>query len=200
VTALRRLSVLLGGLCFASGGLLWLRPELADGLPVDALVSWLGHDYFLAAAVGGVALVLGLLVVVVRALSGFEQASPPETESVPRGRPLGEAVDRVVDGDLGVREALLGETRRQVRGRLRRAAVGVLVRTDGCSRQRARQRVASGDWGSDDAVATYLATDPGSDSLWGRLRDAVPGPSRFSRRTRRTVTAIVDRDATGRDA
>lgn len=186
----RRIALLAGGLCCV----LALAAILLDGPTAAESTGWLarpGHDYLLAAGVGVLIVLGGVGVVTARSLSGFDGATPPRTEEVPAGRPAGAEIDRVVSGELGARAHLQGDARAAVRGRLRSAAVETLVRVEGEPREDARRRVAQGEW-TDDRTAAAFLTEQGPGTLGSRLTDALPGGSRFQRRTERTVTAVLD--------
>ncbi|MFB6164435.1 MAG: hypothetical protein ABEJ31_04695 [Haloarculaceae archaeon] len=192
-----RLALVAGGALFAVGIAIGLDGGLADLLSVGPLVETVGHDYFLVAAVGTVALVGGLAVAGARTLDGFEQATPPDAESVPSGPPLGAEIDDVLESDLRPHEHVLGRRRRAVRGRLRRAAIATVARTERCPRATARERVATGRWTDDEVAAAFLAPERVDAALVERVGDALPGTSRFRRRTHRAAQAIVERDARG---
>jgi hypothetical protein len=186
----RRVALVVGGLL----GTLALATTLLDELAAVGSTGWLarpGHDYLLAAGVGALVVLVGLGVVTVRSLSGFDGATPPRTEEVPAGTPPGAAVDRVIAGNLGPRAHLRGDERAAVRDRLRTAVVETLVRVEGDSRLTARERVASGEWTDDRTAAAFLAAD-GPGPLGSRLVDALPGGSRFQRRAERTVSTVLD--------
>jgi len=186
----RRTGLLVGGLLFA----LALASVLFDGFAGVGSSGWLarpGHDYLLAAGVGAAIVLAGVGVATARSLSGFDGATPPRTEEVPAGRPSGMEVDRAISGGLGARAHLRGDERAAVRDRIRSAAVETLVRVEGCSRPEASQRVARGEWTDDRTAAAFLA-EQGPGSLGARLTDALPGGSRFQRRTERTVAAVLD--------
>ena len=185
----RRVAIVTGGLL----GALALATILFDGLAAVGSTGWLarsGHDYLVAAGLGALVVLVGVGVVTVRSLSGFDGATPPRTEEVPAGTPPGAVVDSVIAGGLGPRAHLRGDERAAVRDRLRTAAVETLVRVEGDSRLDARERVARGAWTDDRTAAAFLAEE-GPGSLGSRLVDALPGGSRFQRRTERTVAAVL---------
>lgn len=191
MTWLGRLGAVVGATCFALGLGIVLAPDIARLLSVDGLVAAWGQDYLLAAAVGVVAVALALVVVGLRTVHGYDQATPPPAESIPTGRPPGAEFDRVVADDLGPLDHLRGRERAAVRRRLRRAAVATLARTAGCPRSTAETTVAAGEWTADPTAAAFLADDAVSDPTWRRVVDALPGRSRFARRARRAAVAIV---------
>lgn len=186
----RRFVLPVGGLLLA----LALAALTVDGLASIGSTGWVarpGHDYLLAAGVGALVVLVGVGVVTARSLSGFDGATPPEAEEVPAGTPPGDRIDRAVTDDQGARAHLRGDDRTAVRDRLRTAAVETLVRVEGQSRSTARDRVESGAW-TDDRIAARFLAESGPGSLGSRLADALPGGSRFQRRTVRTVEAVLD--------
>lgn len=189
-----RLPLVAGAALFAVGLAVAADRGLTAVLSLEWLVDALGHDYFVAAAMGAVALAGGLAVVGARTVRGFDQATPPTAESVPAGRPLGEELDRVVEEDLGPIEHLRGERRRDVRNRLRRTAIATVARVDRCPRREARERVTSGAWTDDEVAAAFLAPDSSGAPLSVRAVDALPGESQFQARARRTAREIVELD------
>lgn len=189
----RRGPLVVGALLFAIGLAIFLIRGIATLVSVDWLVAMLGNDYLVVASLGLLALFLGLVIVLVRSLYGFEQATPPSTESVPAGTPLGAEIDHVIEDGFDPVEHITGTPRAEVRDRLRRAAIATVMRADGCSMAAATAVVSAGDWTTDESAAAFLA-DEGPGTLTGRLRDALPGRSRFQQRTADAVTAILDRD------
>lgn len=184
----RALLATVGGLVLAAGVV--LTGDGSTGL-LEPVVRALGNDYLLVATLGGVAAVVAAAAVVSGRSATLEQAEVPDPElpvSVPAA---GDGFDERVD-DWRFRAPVVGADRREaVRRRLRRAAVGVVQRTDGCPRERARDRVESGDWTDDDAAAAFLA----------EAESGVVGTVFAPSRARRAAAAIVDRDdGTGRDA
>jgi hypothetical protein len=140
--------------------------------------------------VGSLLVLVGLGFVVARSVGGFDGASPPRREEVPDGTPAGAEIDRAIDGDLSVRDHLAGDERLAVRERLRAATVDTIARTERIRRPEARERVAAGEWTQDRVAADFLAeTDRAP--LLARAVDALPGGSRFQRRTDRTVEALL---------
>lgn len=173
----------------AAGGALalLLAAVLATGAAtgsVESVVASLGNDYFLIAAVGGVA----TLAAIVAALSGsaetLNQAETPEPEGPVVVPTAGEPFDEQLS-TWTLRLPVVGaEQRAQVRERLRTAATGSLRRVEGCSRATARERVESGDWTDEPRVAAFLSPD----DRW--LGETVRAP----RLARRTATAIGELD------
>ena len=165
-----------------------LLPGVATLLPVGAVVAWVGNDYFLLGAFGGVALVVLSWMVARRAAGQIEQAAPPDPETVPDAPRPGEGVDELLGRWPG---GLSDADRDYLRERLRTAAVyGELDR--GQSRAAARERVDSGTW-TDDPVATrFLAADSSGPTVTERLRLALRGDSWTQHAARATARQLAD--------
>ena len=165
-----------------------LVPGVATLLPVGAVVAWVGNDYVLLSAVGGVALVVLSWMVARRATGHVEQAAPPDPETVPDAPRPGERVD-----DLLARRpwGLSGAERDCLRERLRTAAVYDELGT-GRSRAAARERVDSGAWTNDPVAARFLRADPPGPTATERLRLALRGDSWTQHAARTTARVLVD--------
>lgn len=180
----RGILLFVGLAVFAVGTLAVLSPSVAAALPVEAMIAALGSDYVVVAAVGVAAVCFAVLVLLVVAISGVDEADLPIVESVESAPHPGQAVDRSVEG-----EAAVGDERID---RLTEAAVRTLMRAEHCSRSTAEGRVAEGTWTDDEVAADFLAI--GDDGL---LRTAVSDQERV----RRTAEAIerLDAEASGED-
>ena len=82
--------------------------------------------------------------------------------------------------------------REEVREALRSLAVDVVARTDGCSRERALERVDRGEWTDDPVAAAYVAADVGAPP-GRRLRAWIWPRATTVRRVERTVAALEGR-------
>lgn len=182
----RGVMLLVGIAVFAFGALAVFVPGVAELLPVGRMIDALGSDYVVVAAVGLVAVAFAVLVLLVVAISGVDEADLPIVESVESAPHPGQAVDRSVEGGsgFGVSDARMK--------RLTEAAVRTLMRAEHCSRSTAERRIAEGTWTDDDIAADFLAT--GDDGL---LRTAVSDEERV----RRTAVEIerLNADDTGDD-
>lgn len=185
--SLRRGLGLAGGLVLVFGLLVAVVPDVATGLRIGDLVTLLGNDYLLVVPLAVLAAVAVLVVLVDRARSGIDQATPPDREGVPTAPHPGSEFDRLADGGVGLIGRLVGDETRRVRDDLRETAVRTVMRADGCSRERARDRVVTGEWTDDRAAAEFLADGTRESGLVGLLRDRTA----FGRGARRTATAIV---------
>lgn len=199
---------ILGGLAFALGVLTIVAPAVADAIPIEAVVALLGNDYILVAVLAGAAVLVVLTVLAVRGVTGIDQTTPPDPEEVHSVPRFGEAFDAVISGG-GLRALLTTERHRQVRTRLREAAIATVMRETNCTRAEARERVERGTWTDDPEAAAFLAeaeegdleagpaTGPGPGSATGiaaRVRAAIRGETPFQRGARRTAAEIVRRD------
>lgn len=182
----RGVMLLVGVAVFTLGVLAVAFPGVAGVLPVDAMVAALGSDYVVVAAVGLMAVAFAVLVLLVVAISGVDEADLPVVESVESAPHPGQAVDRTVGGEAG---GPVPDTRIR---RLTEAAVKTLMRAEHCSRSEAERRVAEGTWTDDDVAADFLAA--GDDGL---LRTAVSDEERV-RRTAEEIEALAA-ESSGRD-
>lgn len=164
-----------------------LVPGVAALLPVEAVVSWVGNDYFLLGAFGGVALVVLSWMVARRAMGHVEQAAPPDPETVPDAPRPGERVDDLLARWPG---GLRGADRDYLRERLRTTAVYDEL-GEGRSRASASARVESGAW-TDDPVAARFLSESGGPTLTERLRLAVRGDSWTQHAARRAARELAD--------
>ncbi|MFB6150302.1 MAG: hypothetical protein ABEJ40_00705 [Haloarculaceae archaeon] len=197
-----RLRVLLGGAgVLALASTLVLSPDgLVAGL-VDAALSATGTDYALAAALGGA----GVLAAAVTAFGGrgtaLNQASMPEAERPVGAPPPGASFDDRIGGWRAWLPVVGRQQRREVRARLRDAAVAAVAADQGLTPAQAREVVDRGEWTDDDRVAAYLADEGGGGSGVTPLVAAVDGESGTERAARRAVDEIesvtTDRDADG---
>lgn len=148
---IRAVLLLAGVAVFVVGLLAAFVPAVERALPVGAAIEALGSDYVLLAVVGGAAVGIAVLVLVVHAIGGRDEAEPPEVEGIESAPHPGRAVDRATEGRLGpaVPDA--------VRRRLREAAVQAVARREACSRSEAERRVAAGRWTDDPVAAGFVA-------------------------------------------
>jgi hypothetical protein len=178
----RGVLMLTGLAVFALGAAIVFVPGAASLLPVGALIAALGSDYVVLAAVGVVAIGFAVLVAIVRALAGVDEAAVSVVESVASAPHPGQSVDRSADG-----AGRLDPTRSEGE-RLREAAVKTLVRTEHCSRATAERTLAEGTWTDDDVAADFLA---GADD--GLFRDAGRTDEPVGR-TARAINRLDDRE------
>jgi hypothetical protein len=189
---LRYVLAAVGSAVMAVGLLLTVDPAMGSGVSVSGLVDRLGNDYLLVVPLGALAVLSVLAVLAARARSGVDQATPPDPEQVPTAPHPGSELDRLADDGLGLRARLFSDDDERVRERLRTAAVRTVMRSDGCSREEARERVDGGDWTDDRAAAEFLAGGE-SLSVGQRVAAALRGESAFQRGLHCAAAAIVVR-------
>ena len=164
---------------------------------LGAIVEIAGHDYAVAAMLGALAVLAGLVVFASGRGASMQQTEMPAVE-----RPLpvpsaGEPFDETIAGWRFATRIFGGTTGDEVRERLRAAAVAAVAADEGCSRPDARRRVEAGTWTDDDVAAAFLAGEYTPLGTWlVALRRRETGPEY---RARRTVAAIVDRRERHRD-
>lgn len=128
-------------------------------LPVETLVDRFGsdYDYLVVAAVAGFFGLLSLPVLASGRAANLDQTETPDPERPATAPSAGRRLEERRTS-LAVALPLVGRARRvRLRDRLRRTAVGALVRTTGCGRETARARVEQGDWSDDPVASTFLA-------------------------------------------
>lgn len=199
---LRRPLAILGGLAFAVGLLAIVAPSAAAAIPIEVLVAVLGNDYVLVAISAVPAVLVVFVVLGTRVVTGLDQATPPDPETVHDVPSLGAEFDDLVSpGGLGW---VLGSGQeRVIREQLRTAAIATVVREANCTREEAQRLVDRGEWTDDATAADLLATpeggaplsvsspDPG---LVTRIRAALGGETPFQHAARRTASEIVRLD------
>lgn len=184
----RAATVTLGLLGLALGGLVLAKPSIGAVLPIEELAaSRPGGDYFLVAAVGLLSLAAVPVVLVVRALRGISEVTPPRVEAAEIRSP-GEELDAVLSGLPPIR---VTEEHRLVHDRVRELAVDATARTHRCRKETARKRIERGAWTDEGVAATFLSPsrlDPPSRvrRIWERLA----GRHWFRRRLRATIAAL----------
>lgn len=164
------------------------------GLAVAAVPSLLGTTPLPAALVGVVgviALAVGLRAALSRLTGSQSEPSLPSPElRTPAAVPGEEFDDRLDEAARrGVRAA--GD-RGAVRDALEETAVAVLVRYDGDSPERARERLAAGTWTDDPEAAAFFRSGVDPTGPFGRIR-ATLTRSAFRRRADRVVAALERR-------
>ena len=180
-----------GSLALAAVGVVAVALALVPGraalLPVGAVVAWVGNDYFLLGAFGGVALALLGWMLVRRGTGHVEQAAPPEPETVPDAPRPGERVDDLLARWPG---GLRGTDRDYLRERLRTAAVYDQL-GEGRARAAARARVDSGAWTDDPVAARFLSADLAGPTVTERLRLALRGDTWTRHAARRAARELA---------
>jgi hypothetical protein len=182
---MNRTLVALGTLAAAVGLVALVRPAVVAGLSLPgALVSLLG----LVAVVQGARIAYGR----------YSADTPREDDPLPERRHVatlpGESFDRTLTQAADRSRRTGAGERREVRDRLRPAAVTALTRYEGLSEATARQRLADGGWTDDPAAAAFFARGAVSPRLRDRLRGLVAGSYRVRAvRAVDELSAIADR-------
>lgn len=191
---------ILGGLAFAIGLLTIVAPAVTTAIPIEAIVALLGNDYILVAVLAGVAILVVLSALGARIVTGLDQTTPPDPEQVHSVPSFGAEFDELVSRG-GLRALLVTEQQREVRSRLRAAAIATVMLESNCTRSEARERVDRGTWTDDPEAAAFLATSRESEpapkqapGFAARLKTAFGGETPFQRGARRTAAEIVHLD------
>lgn len=165
-------------------------------VPVGTLVDRVGSDYLLVAAVGGVALLLSVPVLLSGRAAKLEQTETPDPEWPATAAPAGRGLDETRTSLALALPVVGAEPRARLRERLRQAAAGAVARSNGCSQRAALTRVERGEWCSDPVAATFLAdgTMLSPRVLPGSLR-RLTHPYDYA--TRRTVDAVLATEREG---
>jgi hypothetical protein len=191
--------VALGVLVFGLALGVLVTPELGASIPVGDAVDAAGSDYKLFVVFGVFAFLVVLVVLLLRVLGGQDQATPPDPEEVRTAPVAGAEFDAVVDGGLGLRERLFGDTREQVRSRLRETATQTVMRRENCGRETARETVETGSWTDDRDAAAFVAGENGpSPPISSRASAALRGRSWFQHGARRAAEEIVGSERSDR--
>lgn len=181
-----------------------LRPRLAAlgiglaglGLAVVALPNLsrvVGLPRLAVALLGALALVEGVRSLQSRRHTEVEGAELPDPEARhDPPRPGDDFDERVASLDRRRGRSWDGREHRQLRDRLRAAAVEAVAHRRRLPRAAARDRVEAGDWTDDPAAAWYLGGPAVPSPPWSvRLRAFLGGGSPVGFYARRTVDAIV---------
>ena len=173
-----------GVLAVLTSGLLFLAP--VEALARSTALSEDGARAFLFGLVG-----VGCLLWVAatpEAGADDDPAFPPvEARNEDDASTVGGGFDRNLAASLSAAaEGLDGD---EVRPDLRALAADAVSAAEGCTRRKARQRVADGEWTDDRVAAAYLAGE-GAPSLGRRLRSRLRPRKTKRRRVERTVRAI----------
>lgn len=160
-------------------------------LPVGQLADQLGHDYLVVAPVAALGVVIALVLAYHGRVTKIDQIGTPNAEEVEDVPVPGDDFDALVeDADGFAFRKATRKSRKEIKERLRRAAVAVLV-NEGCSKPEARDRVEDGSWTSSSYAASLLG---GRSAPAPPLTSLVPfGSSTFEKSVHRTVEEICSR-------
>jgi hypothetical protein len=130
----------------------------------------------------------------------FAQTPDPETEQdlVAPGQEFDDVLEAVDPTRLRVinvnREPEMGENRpvHKLEDRMEAAAIATIVRKWGCSRERAKRALETGEWTDDQAAAGFFNGEVEHDSLRERLRFALSAELQGKQRAVRAADEIAD--------
>jgi len=184
---MRRLLVVVGVVSAVGGVVLVARPELAT----------FGRRSLLA-VLGVLALVQAGRVAVGRRgvnPTGVETPDPETEQDLPVP---GEDVDETLAAvkrrrPTPSRQAEMRRRKRRetLRERIETAAVETIVRQHGCTEQRARRALATGEWTDDPDAAAFFTGDLEGVDARGRLRRALVAEPPYSLRARHAAHAVA---------
>lgn len=185
----------LAGVALAIGLVTLVAPVTAEYIPITPIMAVFEHDWVVVAVVGLVALVGVLGMVVARAVVGINQITPPNPEGFHRVPHDGAEFDEFLSTPE-VRSLLSTDRHRDVRSRLRAAAISTVMRESNCPRGEAVDRVDDGTWTDNDAAATFLV-ETDVPPLATRIAGSLLGASHFQRAARTTAIEIARHDPEG---
>lgn len=160
-------------------------------LPVGQLEDQLGYDYLVVAPVAALGVLVALVLAYHGRVSSIQQIGTPNAEDVEDVPVPGDDFDALVEEAEGFAfRKSTRESRKEIKERLRRAAVAVLVK-EGDSKPEAREKVESGSWTSSSYAASLLG---GRGAPAPPLTSLVPfGSSTFEKSVNRTIEEIWSR-------
>lgn len=143
-----------------------------------------------------VVVLLGLLSLVEALRAGYSRRvtsvtapSIPEPECRKVATVPGDGFDDRLSVESLSRRAVV-HNRKQVRDRLTETAVAVLVRYDGDTPERARERLRTGGWTDDREAAAFFAPGVYRSPLPQRIGRVLAGTDVFRTRAHRAITAL----------
>ncbi|MFB6218782.1 MAG: hypothetical protein ABEH77_06330, partial [Halobacteriaceae archaeon] len=155
----------------AGAALLGLAIAVAPGLaPFSAgqIAVW---------ALAGLGGVLALVALQSRRLTTFQAATTPVTDQRVAFRRPGIELDRLIARGFSGTDVDAVRNREQFRERLRPVAVGVVMRRENVSRERAEELLDTGEWTDNRFAARYFAGPSVEIPLSTRLRYRARGES-----------------------
>lgn len=185
---MRRLLVVVGVVSAVGGVVLVVRPELAT----------FGQRSLLA-VLGVLALLQAGRVAIDRRSATRDHVETPDPETEQDLPTPGDdleaslaAVRRRAPTLSRHRELQRRQRRETVRERIETAAVETIVRQHGCTRERARQALSTGEWTDDPDAAAFFTGELEGVGRRGRLRRALASEPPYSRRARHAAGAVAD--------
>jgi hypothetical protein len=189
---IRRLLVAIGLLSVVVGAAMIVDPGLASYLSVESSA---------VLAVGALTLFQGFRVARARYATEIEAAETPDPETEQDLSVPGERFDDLLESVDPLRLRSIGAGRRRERGRndpaerlenrLEAAAVSTIARKWGCSRDRAREALETGEWTDDRAAAAFFSGDHEPEGLREKLRYALSTELRGKQRAVRAADEIA---------
>lgn len=149
------------------------------------------NDYLLVMGLGGLAVVLGALVVVDSRDSVRIRQTPTVERPMPAPTP-GESFDGDVDRWRTLVPIVGRPASRRVQERLREAAVRVVALENDWSESKAATVVREGSWTDDPVAREFLAADGAPNDIESTLQALGNGETPLRYRARRTLAAIGD--------
>ncbi|MFC6961586.1 DUF7269 family protein [Halocatena marina] len=153
----------------------------------------------LVVVIGGIAIIESVRAGYSRFTRSITNPNVPDPECRSVASVLGTELDTQLT-DVTRRTRAGGvRDRKRIRERLTETAIEILVRYDGDSPERARERLQDGSWTTDPVAAAFFASvDAFHLPLTDRLRMTVIREAAFSQQARRAITALADRTEPGR--
>jgi hypothetical protein len=139
-----------------------------------------------------VGLALAVVTVYVRRSAEFERASVPEPEERTAFDRPGVELDRLVTRAFSATDVNAMQARDHLRERLHPIAVGVVMRRENVSEERAEALIEEGSWTDDQFAARYFAGTPVDVELSTRLRWTLRGESLRAVCARHAVDALTE--------
>lgn len=144
--------------------------------------------------------VVGVLSLVEAVRAAYSRYSGTvEEPSMPK--PEQRLVSSVLESNVDIRPSVSGRRSRyvvaaendRIRDRLTETAVAVLVRCDGDSPERARERLRTGSWTDDPAAAALFAPDAYRLPLVERVGTTITGTGVFQTQVDSAITVLTER-------
>jgi hypothetical protein len=189
---IRRLLVAIGLVSVALGAAMIVDPSLT---------GYLSLENSAVLAVGAVTLLQGLRVARARYASELDAAETPDPETEQDLSVPGETFDDLLESvdPIQLRAVQTGRHRERARAdpaerletRLEAAAVATITRKWGCSRERAREALETGEWTDDRAAAAFFNGDAEPRRFHEKLRYALSTELRGKQRAVRAADEIA---------
>ncbi|UPM41713.1 DUF7269 family protein [Halocatena salina] len=175
----------MGALAVLAGLVAVVEPTVLSMIPSGSSV--------LVSVIGVVSLVEAARAGYSRYSRAVDAPSLPEPERrLVSSRPKSNVDLRPSVGGRRYRHAVAVEQDR-IRDRLRETAVAVLVRCDGDTPERARERLRTGAWTDDPSAAAFFTHEKHRPPLSERVGMVVTGTNVFERQAHSAVTALSER-------